>query len=105
MRYTEAIETSGTIWSLEDFLRQYDDFNIVVNSGKWYGVFSDKDNNTITCIAKNVRKYSVQEILDTPERFEIRVLGIMYCICLKWETINLDATFADEHIVARWKKI
>ena len=95
--YTRAIETVGTTWSLDDFVRKHGEYEAVVvaDSKKGmleYGIFCDANGKQIVaCISDVVKKYSAEEFEQNRPNLEVVVLDSgLYCVCKRWEDVNLD---------------
>ena len=95
--YTIAPEAIGTKWSFEEFVHLHGEYGgVVAGDSKRgimeFGIFEDASNNhLVTCLSNVVKKYSREEFEKNKPNLEVVVLeSRMYCVCSKWEDVDLD---------------
>lgn len=91
-KYSTAKEPIGTTWSLLEFIKLYENWEIIVcgDSRKgliYYGLFADNNKNVIiTHVSEEVRNYSSQALKNSKANLVIKVMeSKSYNLCTKWE--------------------
>lgn len=92
LEYSQAKESAGTIWTLSDFLKIYNNWEIWTGADSkkgliYFGVFGDDNKNfVVAMVSQKVGEYSTQALEKAKSNLIVKVTSSRrYLLCEKWE--------------------